>query len=93
VKHSGMAGFLWMISLFSRHDNGGKIVGIFCLIGCVFWWVLAACMIYLWIHVRVVYKNRGGNQQAQREFAADSASRAAQNPDVFLEAGKAGARA
>lgn len=89
LKNSGMAGFLWMIALFQKNSKGTTIVGIFCLIGCVLWWLMAVLTVYLWIHVRVVYKKLGGRRAAEKEFAAEAGARAAQHPDAVMNAGRA----
>jgi len=87
LKGSGMAGLLWMIDLFAQHTKSTNIVGIFCLIGCAFWWMLAAFNIYLWIHVRVHYSRIGGNRRAEAELGAAAVTTAANNPDAVAKAG------
>jgi len=88
VVGSGMAGFLWMIKLFSAGGAGSKIVGIFCLIGCAFWWLMAAFNAYVWIHARMCYKRTGGGRaKAEREFANAAGSAAANNPDMVIQGG------
>jgi len=88
IKGSGMAGLLWMIDLFNLHTTSTRIVGIFCLIGMVFWWLMAAFNIYLWIHVRVEYSRLGGNRQARQELGAAAVTTAANNPDAIAKAGQ-----
>jgi hypothetical protein len=87
LEDSGMAGFLQMIGMFRSDKAGSQIVGIFCLIGTAFWWLMAAFDIYLWIHARIHYNRRGGSAQAEREFAQSAATAAAENPELVMQAG------
>jgi len=90
VHGSGMAGFLWMITLFDDHSTtGAKLVGIFCLIGTALWWLYAAFNIYEWIRVRVIYKKRQLDKQVAKEAARSAGKELAAHPEYAYEAGKA----
>jgi len=89
---SGMAGFLWMITLFDdKSSKGAQIVGIFCLIGTALWWLFAAFNIYCWIRVRVLYKQKNLDQQLQQQAARSAGKQLAEHPEYAYEAGKAAA--
>jgi len=83
-----MAGLIWMIDLLNAKTHGSTIVGIFCLVGMVLWWLMAVFTIYMWIHVRVEYARLGGNRQAREELGAAAVTTAANNPDAIAKAGQ-----
>lgn len=87
VKGAGMAGLLRMFDMFASKEKGSSIVGIFCLIGTALIWLMAAFGIYAWIHARVHYKRRGGNNQLEKELATSAGTAAANNPDAMMQAG------
>jgi len=82
VRGSGMAGLIWMIHAFSENGHGHKITGIFCLIGCALWWLSALAGAYLWVRLRVYYRNAGGSRQVEKDVASAAGRTVANNPDA-----------
>jgi len=90
-KRSGLIGILWTIDAFG--DDGNKSVGFMGLINTLIWIASVSFMIYLWIHIRVNFKQAGG-LKAMRKEAIEKGTLGAvkvakEHPDAAKQAGKA----
>ena len=78
-----------MIHMFSETSTSAHIVGIFCLVGTILWWLNAAVNIYLWIQARLIYKQKKLDRKLRKEVAENVGKQAAEHPEYVYEAGKA----
>lgn len=93
LKGSGFMGVFWTISAFGKNT----VAGFMCLACAILWGLTMAFCIYIWIHVRVVYKDAGGLRATKKEASERAAEKAVdfakENPDVVMDAATTGAKA
>lgn len=93
LRGSGFMGVFWTIHAFK--DN--TFAGFMCMACAILWGLTFAFCIYIWIHLRVVYKEAGG-LKATKEEASEKATEKAvgfakDNPDVVMGVAATGAKA
>ena len=93
IRGSGFMGVFWTIKAFG--DNG--FAGFMCLACALLWGLTMAFCIYVWIHVRVVYKKAGGLTATKKEASKAATEKAVgfakENPDVFIDVASTGVKA
>eukprot|EP00727_Mastigamoeba_balamuthi_P002095 m51a1_g11883 putative secretory carrier-associated membrane protein 3-like (226) ;mRNA; r:577869-578783 len=74
----GFAGIVYAIS--AKH----AWLQLMCLVCAILWGILIATSVYLWIHTRVVYSQRGGLRATAAEAGKAAVTEAAKHPDVVV---------
>jgi len=76
---SGAGGFILMINMFK---NKSTVAGIFLIVSCANWTILAIYGITIFIRARVLYSRAGGNQAAKQDLKNLASTQIQQHPEV-----------
>ena len=92
LRGSGFMGIFWTIKAFQENT----FAGFMCLACAILWGLTMAFCIYVWIHVRVIYKDAGGLRATKKEASKRATEKAVdfakENPELVADAATTGAK-